>query len=148
MNPFYNAHETSLSKLSDHDWNVLRHRAARGIDWTVEKIGRKWAVQSCFGNFPMYRTKREAGEVAGNLILAESRWRAHEQWERDHAAEIDQTPIGPQYVLPGAERISDSRLAQRRAVEKLKAKADQKPCDHGLFSDAAAQIDIEDLTRR
>lgn len=82
-NPFYDAYETSYSKLSEHDWNVLRHRAARGIDWTVEKVGKHWAVQDCFGRFPLYRTKREAGAVVSNLICAESRWRAHQQWEAE-----------------------------------------------------------------
>jgi len=68
-------HETSLSKLDNHDWQILSHRWARGIDWCVEKIGRKWAVQACFGNFPLFKTKTAAYNTVSALILAESRHR-------------------------------------------------------------------------
>jgi hypothetical protein len=41
----------------------------------------------------------------------------------------------PQAVLPGAERIS-------RAPARRLARVPQKPCDHGLFSDEADQLDL------
>lgn len=45
----------------------------------------------------------------------------------------------PQTVLPGAGRISDKALAERKAAAPLKAKAPQKPADEGLFSDEKDQ---------
>ena len=86
INPFYAAHETSLSRLDNHDWQPLYHKAIRGIDWCVEKIGSRWTPQRCFGNFPLYRTKREAGEMVDDLICAESRHRARLQWDAEHSA--------------------------------------------------------------
>jgi len=47
-----------------------------------------------------------------------------------------------QQVLPGGERISDAELAQRRADQALKPKAEQKPMDIGLFGDAAKQREL------
>lgn len=41
----------------------------------------------------------------------------------------------PQAVLPGAER---KRVMPTRRL----ARAPQKPCDHGLFSDEADQLDL------
>lgn len=45
----------------------------------------------------------------------------------------------PQAVIPGAERIGDKRLAERRAAAPLKASRAQKQMDIGLFSDDADQ---------
>ena len=70
--------ETSLSKLSEHDWKVLSSRHSRGIDWMVHKMGRHWVITpSELKGFPLFKTKREAYEAADNLILAESHWRLH-----------------------------------------------------------------------
>jgi hypothetical protein len=69
-------HETSLSTLSSDDWQILRGRWARGIDWVVSKVGRRWALSESFGNFPLFKTKSAAYEAASNLILAESAHRA------------------------------------------------------------------------
>lgn len=77
MNATIDAYETSLSKLSEHDWNVLRNTWARGIDWYVCKVGSKWTLSRVFpGAWPLYKTKKAAGEAADNLICAEARWRA------------------------------------------------------------------------
>lgn len=48
----------------------------------------------------------------------------------------------PQAVLPGAERVSNAPLAQRRADAPLKPKAAQRPCDAGLFSDQSQQKEL------
>jgi hypothetical protein len=61
---------------------------------------------------------------------------------------IDHTPAGPQHVIPGAERVGDGTLAQRRADAPLKPRVPQRPCDHGLFSDDAAQADLLDVIGR
>ena len=53
----------------------------------------------------------------------------------------------PQTVLPGAERISDAALAQRRADQPLRPRAAQKPMDEGLFGDESKQTDLLDLVR-
>lgn len=48
----------------------------------------------------------------------------------------------PQTVLTGAERAADAVMAQRRADMPLKPKANQKPCDMGLFSDDHQQKEL------
>lgn len=45
----------------------------------------------------------------------------------------------PQLVIPGAERIGDKTLAERRAAAPLRPKRAQKQMDFGLFSDDADQ---------
>lgn len=56
---------------------------------------------------------------------------------------FDEGPDGAaQAVLPGAERVSDAAIAQRRANAPLKPKAIQRPCDASLFSDDANQLKL------
>ncbi len=55
------------------------------------------------------------------------------------AVAVEKTDAGDQFVLPGAEKISDARLAQRKSDEALKAKAPQRPADEGLFGASAAR---------
>jgi hypothetical protein len=54
---------------------------------------------------------------------------------------IEQTPIGPQYVIPGAEKATSATMAQRRANEPLRAKVAQKPIG-GLFGDEHKQLSL------
>jgi len=61
---------------------------------------------------------------------------------------IDRTPVGPQHVLPGAEKASDAIIARRAAAKPLRSHVPQQPCDIGLFSDDASQSDLFDLIRR
>jgi len=53
----------------------------------------------------------------------------------------------PQAVLPGAERIGDKSLAERRAAAPLKPTKPQKSLDFGLFGDSGDQMDLVDLAR-
>jgi hypothetical protein len=55
---------------------------------------------------------------------------------------IDRTPAGQQFVLPGAERAGDAAMARRAADAPLRPRVPQQPCDLGLFSDDAAQVDL------
>ncbi len=68
--------ETSLSRLDNHDWQILSNAWSRGVDWYVRKVGCKWCPIEPFGAFPLFKTKREAEEAATRLILWESRCRA------------------------------------------------------------------------
>jgi hypothetical protein len=61
---------------------------------------------------------------------------------------IDNTPAGQQYVLPGAEKTGDAAMARRAADAPLKPRVSQQPCDIGLFSDDAAQVDLLHLIGR
>jgi hypothetical protein len=61
---------------------------------------------------------------------------------------IEKTAAGPQYVLTGASRDGDGEIGRRRANAPLQASKAQQPCDHGLFSDDARQLDICDLLGR
>ncbi|MGA7657850.1 MAG: hypothetical protein WCA96_13890, partial [Methylocella sp.] len=60
------------------------------------------------------------------------------------SAKTENTIAGEQHVLPGAEKVSDAEIAKRRAGEPLRPWAEQKPADHGLFSDESKQIDFID----
>lgn len=84
VNPFHDAHETSLSRLDEHDWQVLSNGWSRGIDWNVSKLGRHWVLPEAFGKFPLFRTKREAYDAGDALIIAESHWRARQRWTAEH----------------------------------------------------------------
>ena len=55
---------------------------------------------------------------------------------------LDPTPQGLQTVIPGAERISDRVLAERRMEQSLQPGAAQKPADEGLF-DVAGRGQME-----
>lgn len=57
---------------------------------------------------------------------------------------IDNTPLGPQHVLPGAERDS-AGLARKLASEPLKPSKPQLPCDVGLFGDDHLQLDLVEM---
>jgi hypothetical protein len=63
-------------------------------------------------------------------------------------AQTENTQAGNQEVLPGAEKISDAELAQRRADQALKPGVAQKPADFGLFGDSNKQIDLLDLVNK
>lgn len=72
--------ETSLSKLTDGEWSQVSCRWARGIDWCVEKIGKKWGVSPGISKgFPLFKTKKAAYEAAETLVLWESRCRAQKR---------------------------------------------------------------------
>jgi hypothetical protein len=60
---------------------------------------------------------------------------------------IDHTSGGPQHVIPGAERVGDRALAQRRADAPMRPSAPQKTAA-GLFSDDARQLDLIDAIRK
>lgn len=55
---------------------------------------------------------------------------------------FDATEIGPQAVLPGAEKASDGQLAQLKAAAPLKPKKAQQALDFGLFGDDAKQQEL------
>jgi hypothetical protein len=48
----------------------------------------------------------------------------------------------PQTFLPGAKRVGDGELAQRKADTPLKPRVAQKPADTGLFGDSHLQLDL------
>lgn len=73
---------TSLSKLSDHDWQVLRSHWAMYTGFSfVQKLGRKWTVQGFGMNGPLFRTKTAAERYVSNLVCAESRCRMERRQE-------------------------------------------------------------------
>jgi hypothetical protein len=66
---------------------------------------------------------------------------AARDWIKTKVA-CDATPAGLQIVLPGAETVPQGVLAQRRADAPIKPAKPQQPCDVGLFSDEADQLDL------
>lgn len=56
------------------------------------------------------------------------------------------TDAGEQTLVPGVTPVKERERLQERTEAPLSPKSNQKPCDQGLFNEAArAQIDIEDL---
>lgn len=51
----------------------------------------------------------------------------------------------PQAVLPGAERVTEAHIARTRALGPMRPKKPQKPCDVGLFSNEADQLDLVEM---
>lgn len=87
MNPFYDAHSTSLSSRSEHDWNVLRSHWSQFSGFSFcRKLGRKWTVEGFGISGPLFATRKAAEAYVSNLIMAESRWRAHQKWELEHGS--------------------------------------------------------------
>lgn len=70
---------TSLSKLDERDWNVLRNTWARGGYPWVRRLGRKWIIDHpdhLFDGFGLLKTRKAASEAVDNLICWEARCRA------------------------------------------------------------------------
>lgn len=60
----------------------------------------------------------------------------------------EQTAAGEQTVIPGAEKISDRELAERKMQGGKQAKVAQKPADEGLFDTGARkQTDLLDAIK-
>lgn len=66
---------TTLSHLSNSEWQQISNRWSRGIDWIVTKHGNRWAVMPSL-MLPTYQTKKAAYEAATDLVLRESTHRA------------------------------------------------------------------------
>ena len=94
-------------------------------------------------------TYLDDGEASGHMDftdfddLANSVWMLSKQGYTEPGATPPRFEPGadnkPQQVIPGAERISDKRLAEMRAKAPLKAKREQKGMDFGLFGDEGDQ---------
>lgn len=83
MNPFYAATPTSLSCLSDRDYQVARAHWMRFGDFSFcRKVGRKWVVEG-FGvkAGSMFATKTAAAEYVSAQFCGEARWRRNLEWE-------------------------------------------------------------------
>jgi len=63
----------------------------------------------------------------------EAEERAAIEAEGKTAPIIDKTPAGEQTVIPGAEKISDKELAERKMEEPLREAIAQKAANEGLF---------------
>ena len=71
---------------------------------------------------------------------------------RPHAPETEPTEAGAQTLVPGVRPVTLrdrlELLARQPMAPKRNPAAQQKPCDHGLFDEAARhQIDLIDLIR-
>lgn len=101
---------------------VYRHR----IYWAeIHKDGRV-----LFGKGP-YRQRRDAINAADE-----------ERRRRAMITNLDRRQLDLPETAP-----DPAGLAKRLASEPLRASKPQAACDVGLFSDAAAQVDLEDLLR-
>ena len=55
---------------------------------------------------------------------------------------IDRTDQGEQPVLPGAERLTDKEIAERRMAAPLRPTVPQRPADFGLFGSDHLQMPL------
>lgn len=103
---------------------------------------------------PQEQTQPEAGEGAEELNQGPAQNRQDEpsgnggnQIVNQELFSTEQTQQGEQIVIPGAERISDKQLAERKMQERMAPKKPQKEAgeDGGLFDTGARQqVDMFD----
>ena len=48
----------------------IRNNWSKGVDYCVIKQGKKWMVFDFFGNFPLFKTKKEAYQAVTNLVMS------------------------------------------------------------------------------
>jgi len=72
-------------------------------------------------------------------------WAKTKTKEASRAPSYEQTPIGLQGVLEGAEATTLARVAQKRASEPLRPTVPQLPADEGLFGDEHLQLDLVEM---
>lgn len=83
----------------------------------------------------------EGDHVQGGFDSAEEarQWIEDKKFDAEERAAIENEPItektvaGEQTVIPGAEKISDKELAERKMEEPLRESKVQKPANEGLF---------------
>ncbi len=88
----------------------------------------------------------DAAEIA-RIYGDHTTWR-RAAFEGDKIARFEDVPADEagQFVIPGAERISDKELAERGMEGKAKPKAPQQEDIGGIFDvNARGQVDLEDL---
>lgn len=49
--------------------NKAMNTWAKGIDYCVTKVGSKWTPIECFGNFPLFNTKKEAYDAVESFVF-------------------------------------------------------------------------------
>jgi Region found in RelA / SpoT proteins len=128
----------------------LQLRAANGFSAEVQLIPREMdaAQKAAHDIYARWRrravtpaeTARHDADQARMRALFDTAW---SQWQA-RAGALD----GSQTVIPGAERISDRQLAERRMDAPLKPEVSQAPGDVGLFDlGSRAQTDLLDTLR-
>ena len=118
-------------------------RAIGEVQEKVHKIYDKWKRKTAL-------TAEETRELQADRRRSEEIFDG--AWRTSAFARAQERPIaeGAQRVIPGAERISDRALAERRGRAPLRgprgAEAPQQPADEGLFDVAGrGQADLLDL---
>ena len=59
----------STGREDEMNANMATNFWMRGIDWCVVRCGRKWRLLDCFGNFPLFNTKKAAYEAATAFVM-------------------------------------------------------------------------------
>lgn len=60
-----------------------------------------------------------------------------------HVTPTDRTAAGAQHILPGTAHDGGAALLRNISADPMRPSTAQKPCDVGLFDDAArAQLDL------
>lgn len=113
-------------------------------------INRPDAVEVRGNTLHISGLKRDSALPEANyeFYLEEANRTARPATERPTPA-IERTDAGEQAVIPGAERISDKALAERRMEQPRRAAREQKPADEGLFDTGArGQADLVDMAKQ
>ncbi len=107
---------------------------------TLEELEHDWKQEESIGT-PLSGDKN-LGESGRTGATEEISATGGKQISND-ANNARNASDGDQTVIPGAERISDRELAERKMQGGSKAKVAQKPADEGLFdTESRKQIDL------
>lgn len=123
----------------------LDYRTATA-EQVYEKLGADADIVIAAADMGMELTPKEVRQVRGildsnsdmDIVDAIDRLVERQSIEKFYQA-VDKTAAGDQNVLPGAERISDKQLAERKMQAPMKGKKPQQAMDIGLFGDETKQ---------
>jgi hypothetical protein len=124
-----------------HTGKFDEHKAMLGYD-TQEQ-----AVDAYKNAFSDGRGEQRIGNVTATNVDGFKDWLKNENTKKPAVeAKIEQAPQGQQTVIPGAEKITEKALAERKMEQPLQAKKAQQAPDEGLFDTGAQrQTDLLDV---
>lgn len=147
----YNNNWVSVKKIDDE--HSLYREPIIGKDYYIAKtinpdvsIGRLSVGKDGVEHFAVIEPQRDKGYGRALLEAAKADGKKINEAElrtEDYVGvlqRVEKTSAGEQAVIPGAERISDKQLAERKMEQPLQAKKPQKRMDEGLFAEPDRQM--------
>jgi hypothetical protein len=135
---------TLFSKTGDRRrFDILPTEGRHPIVGELNKV-RKFVNELSDGDYA-YLAKQygdvENGKFPHSVGITTEPQKLMDMWKSalNDAPKTEKTAIGEQTVIPGAEKITDKQLAERKMEQPLKAKKPQREMDVGLFGNDAKQ---------